>query len=155
MSGGTDGRNGIGWMVDFAGRERITIAVDLIDEDFDVEHALTQMAEVKARYLAEEDAYDAEIQSRQRVTTDGPSQRARRCAVYRFFDASGALLYVGKAVDPIARQKNHERRIWWPDVDTSRTTHTWFDNERLALDAEDAAIRDENPLYNRVGGGRS
>ena len=72
----------------------------------------------------------------------------RKCAVYRFFDADGRLLYVGKAVDPEWREKGHRRRVWWRDV--ARKSVEWFDSEDAALAAEDLAIRDESPLYNRI-----
>ncbi|MBS1674099.1 MAG: hypothetical protein JSS74_09065 [Actinobacteria bacterium] len=148
---GTDGANGIGWMVDFDGKERLTITVDRIEDGVTLKDALAAMKIARDAYLAAENAYYAE-QGAASLERSPAERRARRCAVYRFFDAGGALLYVGKAIDPVARQKQHEHRVWWPDV--ARVAVDWFDNERLALDAEDVAIRDENPLYNRVGGGR-
>lgn len=152
---GTDGKNGIGWMTDFSGDERITIRLSLIDKAFDMHAALEVMRRVRADYMrSEQEYYDEEERRSADPVAPRPGRVIRPCTVYRFFDRSGRLLYVGKALDPRARQKQHERRAWWPDVDTLRTTHTVYDSERAALDAEDVAIRDENPLYNRVGGGR-
>ncbi|WP_175627561.1 GIY-YIG nuclease family protein [Microbacterium sp. CSI-V] len=120
------------------------VAIDLIDSDFDMAAALREAQRVR-------DLPDEPIPAD--IPNDRLVARARRCAVYRFFDEDGRLLYVGKAIDPDARRKQHEKRIWWSDV--HRQEVEWFANERLALDAEDTAIRDENPVYNRVGGGRS
>lgn len=148
--GGTDGRNGVGWMVDFAGKERLTIQVDRIVDGVTFEQVLAEMRHVRDQYLTAEAAYEQEaIEHPQRAAAP-----QRECAVYRFYDATARLLYVGKAIDPVARQKQHEKRVWWADVDQSLTGVTWYPSERAALDAEDQAIRDENPIYNRVGGGR-
>lgn len=141
---GRYGENGIGWCHGFDGRDYIMIAVELIDEDFDMSAALREAQRV--RDIADEPVRGAE-------PVDRLVRMARRCAVYRFFDGDGRLLYVGKAIDPVSRRKQHEKRVWWADV--RHDTVEWFDNERLALDAEDVAIRDENPVYNRVGGGRA
>jgi hypothetical protein len=150
MSGGVFFGNGLGYSMDFEGHANIVIRLDLIGPDFDIHRAVEQMKEqLEAHWAAEK------VRERQ-PAEPRPSRltRPRRTSVYRFYDRQGALLYVGKAVDPEARAKGHERRAWWPDVDPMRTTHTWFESERAALDAEDIAIRDENPLYNRIGGGR-
>lgn len=153
---GRYGENGIGWCHGFDGRDYIMIAVELITDDFDIQEALDEMRRVHADHARAEQEYH---DGRERRSADPRLPRTnpvvRPCTVYRFFDRSGRLLYVGKALDPYARQKQHEKRAWWPDVDTLRTTHTVFWSEREALDAEDVAIRDENPLYNRVGGGRA
>lgn len=76
--------------------------------------------------------------------------KSRRCAVYRLYDGSGRLLYVGKAFNPADRFAFHRTRIWWDDVDVDRTRIVWYFNERDALDHEDWAIRDEHPVYNRI-----
>lgn len=73
-----------------------------------------------------------------------------RCALYRLFDASGDLLYVGVADRPKRRLANHAAvKAWWPQV--ARHTLTWFSTRSEALDAESNAIRDESPRYNIAG----
>jgi predicted GIY-YIG superfamily endonuclease len=73
-----------------------------------------------------------------------------RTALYRFYDADDALLYVGITVDPEARWADHERlKPWWPDV--ARETVDWHETRTLALAAELAAIRAERPRYNVNG----
>lgn len=75
----------------------------------------------------------------------------RPTAVYRLFDHSGALLYVGVAFDPDARFKQHKRtKSWWPEVDHARTLIVWFDNRDEAESVELASIREELPVHNVV-----
>jgi predicted GIY-YIG superfamily endonuclease len=72
---------------------------------------------------------------------------AAQTAVYRLFNAKGALLYVGIARNPAERMKFHQQfKKWWAEV--SCTAEEWFDNRALALGAEAVAIRQESPLYN-------
>lgn len=72
-----------------------------------------------------------------------------RAAVYRLFDASGALLYVGKADKPETRWADHERQAdWWPAV-ASKTVE-WFESHDEALAAEREAIASEQPVHNKV-----
>ena len=67
--------------------------------------------------------------------------------VYRCHDADGALLYIG-ATNSWSQRKCHHRREtpWWPDV--AAVTREPYPNRALALAAERAAIRAENPLHN-------
>lgn len=72
---------------------------------------------------------------------------SERTAVYRFWDASETLLYIGMTEDPDARFGNHEsRKPWWPDV--ARKAIEWHDTRDLAEAAELDAIRTEHALYN-------
>ncbi|MBP2581890.1 hypothetical protein J3A78_002368 [Streptomyces sp. PvR006] len=70
-----------------------------------------------------------------------------KTALYRLFDADGALLYVGIANNPRTRWSSHagEKR-WWGDV--SRKTLEWFATREEAESAEVAAIVGERPRYN-------
>jgi predicted GIY-YIG superfamily endonuclease len=73
-----------------------------------------------------------------------------RTALYRFFDADGALLYVGITADVGQRWAAHERdKPWWPDVVTK--TIEWHATRPAALAAELAAIKAEAPRYNVAG----
>lgn len=71
----------------------------------------------------------------------------RAAAVYRFFDAKGALLYIGKAVDPSDRFLEHQKdKFWWSEVVTREVV--WFETEYLAEAEETRAIQAESPRYN-------
>ena len=66
--------------------------------------------------------------------------------VYRLYDGSGALLYVGKADDVARRLGQHRRQPWWPEV--VHATQEQFASAQQALEAEDRAIAVERPKYN-------
>ncbi|MFF9168278.1 MULTISPECIES: hypothetical protein [unclassified Streptomyces] len=73
----------------------------------------------------------------------------RRTALYRFFDDSDSLLYVGIAYDPDRRAKLHARSAadtWWPLI--KERTDEWFDTRKEAEAAEKAAIASERPRFN-------
>lgn len=74
-----------------------------------------------------------------------------RTAVYRFYDASGELIYVGVAEDPELRAKQHAKTAtWWPEVDGTRTTVNWHDSREAALAEEAQTIWDQRPRHNTV-----
>jgi hypothetical protein len=71
-------------------------------------------------------------------------------ALYRYFDADDALLYIGISNDPAFRGKAHlyeSRRDDWPQRAVRRVDE-WHDSRPLALKAEEVAIKAERPLYN-------
>lgn len=73
---------------------------------------------------------------------------AVRTAVYRLFDSSGTLLYIGISEKPKQRFQSHANsKDWWPNV--ARHTIEWCDDRPTAEAAEVAAIHAEAPLYNR------
>lgn len=68
-------------------------------------------------------------------------------ALYRFFDRSDVLLYVGITADLPTRMKNHRKgKPWWTHIHNITVEH--FDTRQEALDAERKAIREEKPLHN-------
>lgn len=68
-------------------------------------------------------------------------------AVYRMYDAQGALLYVGQSVNPATRPMQlSDHRRWVTDI-ASMTLH-WFPTRQDALREEERAIRAEKPLHN-------
>lgn len=76
----------------------------------------------------------------------------RKTAVYRLYDRSGELLYIGKTVHPNERFKEHAKeQIWWAEVDMSKTSIEWYPNWGWAGKVETASIRSERPKYNIVG----
>lgn len=71
------------------------------------------------------------------------------CALYRHFDADGALLYVGITDNPSRRLAEHIKADNWKIAEVKVE---WFDSRACALQAECAAIRVEQPRHN-VGAG--
>lgn len=70
-------------------------------------------------------------------------------ALYRFYDATGQLLYVGITADPGSRWRSHAReKPWWHQV--AHITLEAHPTRETVLDAERAAIRRERPLHNVV-----
>lgn len=68
--------------------------------------------------------------------------------LYRFFDENNTLLYVGITKDWNSRLKAHHKADFFSAVATM-TLERYPDRESLA-EAELAAIRKENPIYNRL-----
>jgi hypothetical protein len=72
---------------------------------------------------------------------------AERTAVYRPFNADGALLYVGITDDIATRWRDHAKvKPWWPQVVEQRAM--WYPTREDALAVEGRAIETESPLYN-------
>lgn len=70
-----------------------------------------------------------------------------RCAVYRYRDAQGSLLYIGASSWPVERISQH----FWCRLDMRQVVNveiTWFDTREEARVYEVAAIKAENPLWN-------
>ncbi|WP_282084044.1 GntR family transcriptional regulator [Streptomyces tendae] len=77
-------------------------------------------------------------------------QQPERTALYRYYDATDTLLYIGISNDPDFRAKAHlyeSRPGSWPKQATHRIDE-WHDSRALALAAEEEAIRTERPRYN-------
>jgi hypothetical protein len=73
---------------------------------------------------------------------------SRPYSLYRFYDASGTLLYVGITDNGIERWANHSTvQVWWPDVAEAKVTHIQAKDE--ASIQEIAAIVLERPLHNQ------
>jgi hypothetical protein len=75
------------------------------------------------------------------------SRRSYPADLYRVYDASGDLLYVGIAVNVFNRMRGHRREAaWWPLADTGTVERypKRFDAQR----AESRAIRSEHPKFN-------
>lgn len=76
-------------------------------------------------------------------------QELRPTALYRAVDAAGNLLYVGISCDPSARFALHSHeKFWWPDV--ASIAIDWLSSRPAALIAEQRAITNEHPRYNRA-----
>lgn len=84
------------------------------------------------------------------VQRDTTCPKAGQFALYRFFDAREQLLYVGYSNEPWRRRKQHSvTQPWYPQV--RHQSITWYDSEREARRAENAAIRQERPHFNIAG----
>jgi hypothetical protein len=69
-------------------------------------------------------------------------------SVYKFFDASGQLLYVGITNHALNRWSSHATtKTWWNKVVSSTIEH--YPSQSAAREAEKTAIRVERPLHNR------
>lgn len=68
-------------------------------------------------------------------------------ALYRFYDRSDGLLYVGQSRDPSRRMGDHKaKKEWWAVMATMRLE--WHETLEMALEAEKIAIETEKPLHN-------
>ncbi|MEU9310896.1 GIY-YIG nuclease family protein [Streptomyces sp. NPDC048256] len=68
-------------------------------------------------------------------------------ALYRLFDKTGSLLYVGISLSPAQRWVHHsEHKAWWPQV--ARIEFDWCASRDEALRIEAEAIRAERPRHN-------
>lgn len=78
---------------------------------------------------------------------DGRFSPGRPTAVYRLYDATGDLLYVGIAVFPDNRFEQHKAKaFWWWRVVTREIT--WFETRTAALAEEYRAIKQDKPIFN-------
>lgn len=73
----------------------------------------------------------------------------RRCALYRHFDENDILLYVG-ITDTLADRTNngHARTSEWVQF-AVRAEAEWLDSRAEASVAERAAVKGEEPIFNR------
>lgn len=67
--------------------------------------------------------------------------------LYRHFNASGDLLYVGVSLSTVARLKQHRTNSNWFEL-IDRITIERFKSRDQALEAERKAIETETPLHN-------
>jgi hypothetical protein len=71
--------------------------------------------------------------------------------VYRFYDATGTLLYVGSTLNFQRRLAEHKCKVsWWEDV--TRIEIARYDDGLSARVAEARWIREEAPKHNRTLG---
>jgi excinuclease UvrABC nuclease subunit len=70
-------------------------------------------------------------------------------ALYRWFDQTGTLLYVGVSGSLHKRVKQHEKSAEW-FTEASFMTVEWFASRAEVERAERRAISQEKPLHNKV-----
>lgn len=66
--------------------------------------------------------------------------------LYRFYDADGALLYIGSTWAPHLRWRHHEQKRWFAQAASVTIEH--FDDVGELREAESTAIRTEGPPFN-------
>jgi hypothetical protein len=71
----------------------------------------------------------------------------RSAFLYRVWAKDGSLLYIGKAINPVARPAMHRRAPWGQEID--RWTFAAYPTEEETLAAEREAIIREKPKYNK------
>lgn len=72
---------------------------------------------------------------------------AAATVLYKLYDTSDTLLYVGVSEDPIRRWSQHATsKPWWQQV--TRCELVWHHTRHAALLAEKLAIREEMPKHN-------
>ena len=76
------------------------------------------------------------------------TENNEKCDLYRAFDASGALLYVGISWLAVRRVPQHSKKEWFDDV--ARVEIAKFESRDEALKAEKKAIIEERPLHNII-----
>ncbi|WP_200308221.1 type II toxin-antitoxin system prevent-host-death family antitoxin [Streptomyces adelaidensis] len=82
------------------------------------------------------------------------STATQRTALYRLYDSSDALVYIGISTQPETRWTQHASdKPWWPLV--ARKEVEWHADREQAEIAERTAVRAEAPLYNTAGAERS
>lgn len=82
------------------------------------------------------------------VGVDHWSQRPGPVAVYRYFNAEGALMYVGSTENLEKRHGKHRSSSWWWAF-ISDTCVSWYPSREEAEDEERRAYAKEHPLYNK------
>lgn len=72
----------------------------------------------------------------------------KRTSLYRHFDSSGRLLYVGISKNALARIEGHAGACWYDQIAT--VTIERFGTREDARKAEQKAIASEGPAYNKI-----
>ena len=71
------------------------------------------------------------------------------CTLYRYYNATDKLIYVGISNNPPVRAGQHRKLSWWW-LEATRCTLEHFATRAEAMQAEIAAIQAEAPAYNIV-----
>lgn len=74
-----------------------------------------------------------------------------RHVVYRVFDATGRLIYIGRSRNLLVRVKEHRSSSWWWRPLASRVRIELVPDELAAKAAEKRAIQEERPAFNCMG----
>lgn len=74
---------------------------------------------------------------------------AQGCALYRYWDGAGNLLYVGISDNPDQRDEQHSRNSEWFQFAASSDV-SWFTSRDAAHEAERSTIKAERPIFNKA-----
>lgn len=77
-----------------------------------------------------------------------------KAVMYRCYDKTGRLLYVGSTINMPRRMSDHRQAAWWMPL-VIKTRMQVFPTVEAARAAESLAIQEKTPLCNIVGTGRS
>lgn len=84
-----------------------------------------------------------------KVITDVRNLEDREHTLYRLYSAGGKLLYVGITCNFKNRWEQHKyTQVWWEEVATYELET--YDSRSAVFAAEEAAIKTELPVYNKV-----
>jgi predicted GIY-YIG superfamily endonuclease len=87
------------------------------------------------------------VTTQQRISVGQASLASAPHALYRFYDRTDVLLYVGITMNLPTRMFKHKgTKPWWTSIADIQVEH--FATRGEALTAERKAIREERPLYN-------
>lgn len=76
-----------------------------------------------------------------------------RPALYRVFDRSGRLIYVGQSINLPQRVSEHRSQSWWWKPLTKKLRVKLHPTVEAAKAAEKVAIQEERPVFNSMGYG--
>jgi prophage antirepressor-like protein len=76
-------------------------------------------------------------------------ENINKTALYRHYDIDNQLLYIGISISPSNRFEGHKNTSEWA-FDSVRMDTQWFDSKEEALAAENIAIKNEHPKFNKI-----
>lgn len=76
-----------------------------------------------------------------------------RPAVYRVFDETGRLIYVGQSIKVPHRLAEHRSQSWWYRLLAAKVRVELHPTQDAAKAAEKIAIQEERPVFNAMGYG--
>lgn len=79
-----------------------------------------------------------------------PTPHVGRTAVYRLYDSTETLIYIGITSNPAQRFKAHWLKTWWPEV--SMREVEWHETRASAEEIEARVIEADRPRYNAQQG---
>jgi hypothetical protein len=104
-------------------------------------------AETKAKTMLLAPAARSAPQIAEKFATFQEQGIVPACHLYRHYDPTGDLLYVGISLDNLKRQYEHSREAAWRSMIFQIIVEPFATREE-ALEAEEQAIRTEFPKYN-------
>jgi predicted GIY-YIG superfamily endonuclease len=91
--------------------------------------------------------YDHSAELEEWLSRPDPAHTEPRCALYRHYDESNVLLYIGITEAIATRGKAHAKRAEWVRY-AHRVEAVWFQTRARAENAERHAIQTEQSVFN-------